>query len=91
MADEAARKREIAQAQRAKAIVEDELFEQVMGKLRDDCIRRWESSEFMNQEVREDAYNMIRALNGIRKTFTRLVSTGKLAEAELNERESRRR
>jgi hypothetical protein len=73
----------LARGDRAKILLEDELLNEMLNKIEEDCIREIRSSKMVETEVREKAYNLLTAVDLLKRNLRSVYDTGKMAEAQL--------
>ena len=73
----------LARGDRAKILLEDELLNEMLKKIEDDCIREIRTSKMVETEVREKAYNLLTAVDLLKRNLRSVYDTGKMAEAHL--------
>ena len=63
---------------RAKALVDNPLFEEAFDALKEDLMSRWSNSGSTDLEARESIWLAMRLLDRIRGHLTSIVETGKM-------------
>lgn len=89
MADPILARRVLERANRARAILEDELVAEIFDRMERRLVEAWAASGPAEMAVREDSYRSLRALQNFRSEFERLLSDGKVAERDLNDGRTR--
>jgi hypothetical protein len=70
----------LARGDRAKLLLEDELLNELIKKIEDDCYREIRSSKLMEGPVREQAYLLLTTVDILRTKLRSVMDTGKMAE-----------
>ena len=73
----------LARGDRAKMLLEDELLNELIKKIEDDCYREIRSSKLMEGPVREKAYLLLTTVDILRAKLRSVMDTGKMAEVVL--------
>jgi hypothetical protein len=73
----------LARGDRAKMLLEDELLNELIKKIEDDCYREIRSSKLMEGPVREQAYLLLTTVDILRAKLRSVMDTGKMAEVVL--------
>jgi hypothetical protein len=73
----------LARGDRAKLLLEDELLNELIKKIEDDCYREIRSSKLMEGPVREQAYLLLTTVDILRAKLRSVMDTGKMAEVVL--------
>ena len=79
----------LARGDRAKLLLEDELLNEMLKRIEDDCYREIRSSKLMEGPVREQAYLLLTTVDILRAKLRSVMDTGKMAEAALVRRRGR--
>ena len=79
----------LARGDRAKLLLEDELLNEMLKKIEDDCYREIRSSKLMEGPVREQAYLLLTTVDMLRAKLRSVMDTGKMAEVALVRRRGR--
>jgi hypothetical protein len=79
----------LARGDRAKLLLEDELLNEMLKKIEDDCYREIRSSKLMEGPVREQAYLLLTTVDILRAKLRSVMDTGKMAEVALVRRRGR--
>jgi hypothetical protein len=79
----------LARGDRAKLLLEDELLNEMLKKIEDDCYREIRSSKLMEGPVREQAYLLLTTVDILRLKLRSVMDTGKMAEVALVRRRGR--
>ena len=79
----------LARGDRAKLLLEDELLNELIKKIEDDCYREIRSSKLMEGPVREQAYLLLTTVDILRAKLRSVMDTGKMAEVALVRRRGR--
>lgn len=72
--------------ERARAILEDEVFTGAFATLEADWQRGWRQSGVADAEAREHLYRMLTALDAVRSEIQRVMADGMLAAEEVEAR-----
>lgn len=65
---------------KAKAILEDELFNEAFAILREELLQRWEHSGSTETEARESIWLGLQLLIRVRRHFESIIETGEMAK-----------
>lgn len=79
----------LARGDRAKLLLEDELLNEMLQKIEDDCYREIRSSKLMEGPIREQAYLLLTTIDILRAKLRSVMDTGKMAEVALVRRRGR--
>lgn len=79
----------LARGDRAKLLLEDELLNEMLKKVEDDCYREIRSSKLMEGPIREQAYLLLTTVDILRAKLRSVMDTGKMAEVALVRRRGR--
>jgi hypothetical protein len=79
----------LARGDRAKLLLEDELLNEMLKRIEDDCYREIRSSKLMEGPVREQAYLLLTTVDILRAKLRSVIDTGKMAEVALVRRRGR--
>ena len=79
----------LARGDRAKLLLEDELLNEMLKRIEDDCYREIRSSKLMEGPVREQAYLLLTTVDIMRAKLRSVMDTGKMAEVALVRRRGR--
>lgn len=79
----------LARGDRAKILLEDELLNEMLKKIEDDCYREIRSSKLMEGPIREQAYLLLTTIDILRAKLRSVMDTGKMAEVALVRRRGR--
>jgi len=79
----------LARGDRAKLLLEDELLNEMLKKIEDDCYREIRASKLMEGPVREQAYLLLTTVDILRAKLRSVMDTGKMAEVALVRRRGR--
>ena len=79
----------LARGDRAKLLLEDELLNELLKKIEDDCYREIRSSKLMEGPIREQAYLLLTTVDILRAKLRSVMDTGKMAEVALVRRRGR--
>ena len=74
---------------RAKLLLEDELLNEMLAKIEEDCFREIRSSNLLEGEVREKAYLILKTVDILKSKLRTVMDTGKMAEVQLIRRRGR--
>ena len=77
--------KEIHLGNRAKAILEDEIFTDAVKKIEDRLNQEWLNSPLRDTEAREKIFLMRKMLETIINEITSVMETGKLANKKLSD------
>ena len=81
------RERELERGNKAKAILESDLFQESFDLLKADYINEWENSKLSETDQRERLYYMVANLDDVKLHFQTVLETGKLASKQLFDNE----
>lgn len=73
----------LARGDRAKILLQDELLNEMLTKVEDDCIQWIRNSKMPETDVREKAYNLLVAVDLLKQNLRSVYDTGKMAEVQL--------
>jgi len=79
----------LARGDRAKLLLEDELLNEMLKRVEDDCYREIRTSKLMEGPVREQAYLLLTTVDILRAKLRSVMDTGKMAEVALVRRRGR--
>ena len=79
----------LARGDRAKLLLEDELLNEMLKRIEDDCYREIRSSKLMEGPIREQAYLLLTTVDILRLKLRSVMDTGKMAEVALVRRRGR--
>jgi hypothetical protein len=79
----------LARGDRAKLLLEDELLNEMLKRIEDDCYREIRSSKLMENPIREQAYLLLTTVDILRAKLRSVMDTGKMAEVALVRRRGR--
>ena len=79
----------LARGDRAKLLLEDELLNEMLKRIEDDCYREIRSSKLMEGPVREQAYLLLTTVDILRAKLRSVMDSGKMAEVALVRRRGR--
>jgi hypothetical protein len=79
----------LARGDRAKLLLEDELLNEMLKKIEDDCYLEIRSSKLMEEPIREQAYLLLKTVDILRTKLRSVMDTGKMAEVALVRRRGR--
>ena len=79
----------LARGDRAKLLLEDELLNEMLKRIEDDCYREIRSSKLMEGPVREQAYLLLTTVDILRAKLRSVMDTGKMAEVAIARRRGR--
>jgi hypothetical protein len=79
----------LARGDRAKLLLEDELLNEMLKRIEDDCYREIRSSKLMEGPIREQAYLLLTTIDILRSKLRSVYDTGKMAEVALVRRRGR--
>lgn len=74
---------------RAKLLLEDELLNEMLAKIEEDCFREIRASSLLEGEVREKAYLILKTVDILKSKLRTVMDTGKMAEVQLVRRRGR--
>lgn len=74
---------------RAKLLLEDELLNEMLAKIEEDCFREIRASSLLEGEVREKAYLILKTVDILKSKLRTVMDTGKMAEVQLARRRGR--
>jgi len=78
------KEKEIQKGNRAKQILEDEIFAEAVKRVSDELDLEWINSPVRDTEGREKIYMMKRMLNVLLVQLKSVMETGKLATKQIN-------
>jgi predicted ArsR family transcriptional regulator len=73
---------------RAKEILENEVFQRVMADIKQEIIEQWQTSPARDQEGREKLWNLLKLAEKLEIMLKQTFDSGKLALAELEHQQS---
>jgi hypothetical protein len=73
---------------RAKEILESDIFLGAFADIKQEILEQWEQSPARDAEGREKLYLMLAMLAKVQAALTRVMDSGKLAQAELGHQRS---
>ena len=79
----------LARGDRAKLLLEDELLNEMLKRIEDDCYSEIRSSKLMEGPIREQAYLLLTTVDILRAKLRSVMDTGKMAEVALVRRRGR--
>jgi len=79
----------LARGDRAKLLLEDELLNEMLKRIEDDCYLEIRSSKLMEGPIREQAYLLLKSIEILRAKLRSVMDTGKMAEVALVRRRGR--
>jgi hypothetical protein len=79
----------LARGDKAKLLLEDELLNEMLKKIEDDCYREISSSKLMESHIREQSYMLLTTIDNLRAKLRSVMDTGKMAEVALVRRRGR--
>ncbi len=79
----------LARGDRAKLLLDDELLNELIKKIEDDCYREIRASTMMEGPVREQAYMLLKTVDLLRTKLRSVMDTGKMAEVVLTRQRGR--
>jgi hypothetical protein len=79
----------LARGDRAKLLLEDELLNEMLKRIEDDCYLEIRSSKLMENPIREQAYLLLKTVDILRTKLRSVMDTGKMAEVALVRRRGR--
>ena len=79
----------LARGDRAKLLLEDELLNEMLKRVEDDCFREIRTSKLMEGPLREQAYLLLTSIDILRAKLRSVMDTGKMAEVALARRRGR--
>jgi len=74
---------------RARLLLEDELLNEMLTKIEEDCFREIRASNLLEGEVREKAYLILKTVDILKTKLRSVVDTGKMAEVQIARRRGR--
>ena len=74
-----------ARAEKAAALLRNELFVEAFEFLDEQLVDAWKTSGIDDEEAREKLFQLMQALNAVKGYFQGVVEDGKLAQAQLDE------
>jgi hypothetical protein len=79
----------LARGDRAKLLLEDELLNEMLKRVEDDCFREIRTSKLMEGPLREQAYLLLTSIDILKAKLRSVMDTGKMAEVALARRRGR--
>ena len=79
----------LARGDRARLLLEDELLNEMLKRIEDDCYLEIRSSKLMEEPIREQAYLLLKTVDILRSKLRSVMDTGKMAEVALVRRRGR--
>ena len=79
----------LARGDRARLLLEDELLNELLKKIEDDCFSEIRGSKLMDSQVREQSYLLLTTIDILRAKMRSVMDTGKMAEVALARRRGR--
>ena len=79
----------LARGDRAKLLLEDELLNEMLKRIEDDCYREIRNSKLMENPIREQAYLLLTTVDILRAKLRSVMDTGKMAEVAIARRRGR--
>jgi hypothetical protein len=76
----------LARGDRAKLLLQDELLNELIKKIEDDCYREIRASTLMESPIREQAYMLLKTVDILQNKLRSVYDTGKMAEAQIKRR-----
>lgn len=73
---------------RAKRIVEDPIYREAWDVVEAEIIRRWRESPITDHDGQHELRLMLHVLGSVRKWFEDVMDTGKLASAQIEEKQT---
>jgi len=73
---------------RAKEVLDNEVFQQVFSDIKADITEKWETSPARDAEGREKLWMYLAMLNKVESQLKSTLDSGKLAEVEIEHRQS---
>ena len=74
-----------ARAEKAAALLRNELFVEAFEFLDEQFVDAWKTSGIDDEEAREKLFQLMQALHAVKGYFQSVVEDGKLAQAQLDE------
>lgn len=81
--------RESDRGQKAKDVLNNEVFTEAFSVIRESLHQKFELSKASDKDVREEAYRYLKVLVEIERHITTVMNTGKMADMMLSEREKK--
>jgi hypothetical protein len=79
----------LARGDKARLLLEDELLNEMLKRIEDDCYREIRSSKLMEGPIREQAYLLLTTIDILRAKLRAVMDTGKMAEVAIARRRGR--
>lgn len=76
---------DVARANRANALLSDDLLSGAFKTLRDEYLKAWEASKYNDTDGRERLWQAVQIVGKVQAQLASYVNDGKLAQAELNQ------
>jgi|TARA_R100000353_G_scaffold25741_1_gene21950 hypothetical protein len=80
---------QISRGDRAASLLRDELLNEAFDKLETDFIQAWKNSSVEDSQNRERLYMLCQNLAAVKDYLEQVVTSGKLAKAQLDELQNR--
>lgn len=75
---------EYTRGQKAKEILENEIYKEAFLMMREGIIKAWEDSPVRDTEGQHELKLMVKLLNDLQKNFEDVMNTGKLAKIQID-------
>lgn len=75
---------EYSRGQKAKEILENEIYKDAFLMMREGIIKAWEDSPVRDTEGQHELKLMVKLLNDLQKNFEDVMNTGKLAKIQID-------
>lgn len=75
--------KEAARGSKAKAILENEIFQDAWAKVEEGIIERWKEAPMRDLEGQQALKMMLKLMSDVRAQIEEVMTTGKMAEASL--------
>jgi hypothetical protein len=85
MNDEIKLNQEISRAARARAILEDELFNEAFTALEERYLAEWRVTQFKDQDARERLWQATNLLGKVKDHLVNVLNNGKLAQRQIEQ------
>lgn len=84
-ADVAARSHEVERAERARALLDNPLFNEAFEAVEKELVTQWKQNANLGPEGRERCFLMVTLLGQLRQVLTQHMETGEMARVQLQQ------
>lgn len=74
---------EIARGEQARQVIENELYKEAFGSVREGIIQAWEAAPQRDIEGQHELKLMLKLLTDVQKNIERVMTTGKMAKIQV--------